>query len=1032
MVILEAIGIASKEVFDYNRENFKFDQEQRLERDLSRLEMQIKRFDLFRQDIEDLVKLTVDKMDMYHLIGALFLGFTTTIYCEGRVEEAPSWFNGLYLLTVASSFVYLLLAVWLSMHASISSHSFGVRLRTRYVRLPIPSLSQIASLTAKLSDFENQGVARVMRVPFATAHAQQWQLSNAQTQESSAPGSGNAGMPLGAGLAKAPKSSAEDILGPGDDGFAREDVLMTAAAALPGKHVHLFRRLQSKWQCYDAYARVSMTLGVHQMLNSLNYYMIGVNLIQWKCPTTAYACTVVFQSAALAINLLDISGWSKTRVTLLQLMGSLPIIIIQVLLTIGNSGRSPEEKLRPFAAAYHVAPVAYFAQAIWFALLLAVARPSDDDASLPRRFRAVLFLDVFGDASYDPTEAEHAAVARAATPASAARREVYQHLAAAADNALATAQAALRRWEAVPPELLLGSQREVLTTLRREHMLWRQTFHGCLVQQKAERGISYDASVRDAEDLRTWAELSAVEKQEDEFAEALLGPLEQTTSSGTCTYHLDLENTEHVWEELIDQRVLTLQEVVMLVRKAKAAVRALLRKTEPSAADEGDEEDSESGSEGSTDSKPDQASALDRKAKDRLPWKIIRRMTKLLALCWFVLGAHLILQNGRCYVDSGECEALHPEEAFRRLHVAEVARVRLGDLKHLQVVWPHGTFLRPETLSCPLNAAGHEGLLVGSRYMTYHGRDADPPVRLSALPRSTFPPGSVWFGSSSSPGSIAAAKADAPHLLGALVQDGIAIWSSSSSPRGAEAVVLRLQGRPWRLLAGAAVPCSDTGMHGAPWCLILAGWDGERLPIAVLLLPGGPGKPPAAAERVEPRFDAPLLAPQRARRCGVPSTAGSAAKAAAGNRARRAAQERGRGSGRTAAGEEDLCQGTEAEASMGQVVALNLDARRGWLWAILADGELQAWDLFQLSSLGQWRPHWLRGAGHFRPAALCTDGSGGLVVAGTSDADGPKLMRAQVLLPKAAGPSGRDAQGSVLMLSRSGSNSTAAAEATWP
>eukprot|EP00971_Amphidinium_carterae_P196438 3898086-Amphidinium_carterae.1 len=41
----------------------------------------------------------------------------------------------------------------------------------------------------------------------------------------------------------------------------------------------------------------------------------------------------------------------------------------------------------------------------WLNLLLWVAEPSKDEACLPRRFRPVLFLDVFGDAA-DPTESE--------------------------------------------------------------------------------------------------------------------------------------------------------------------------------------------------------------------------------------------------------------------------------------------------------------------------------------------------------------------------------------------------------------------------------------------------------------------------------------------------------------------------------------------------------------------------------------------------------------------------------------------------
>ena len=35
------------------------------------------------------------------------------------------------------------------------------------------------------------------------------------------------------------------------------------------KHVDLFRRLQCKWQCFDAYARVCMALGANQLLDSI-------------------------------------------------------------------------------------------------------------------------------------------------------------------------------------------------------------------------------------------------------------------------------------------------------------------------------------------------------------------------------------------------------------------------------------------------------------------------------------------------------------------------------------------------------------------------------------------------------------------------------------------------------------------------------------------------------------------------------------------------------------------------------------------
>ena len=86
-------------------------------------------------------------------------------------------------MPVAFETRYLLMAVWLSMHASICSHSFGVRLLTRFVawltnlhdcfslctsewfltcpdaqvRLPVPGMSQMGVLNARLADFEKQG-----------------------------------------------------------------------------------------------------------------------------------------------------------------------------------------------------------------------------------------------------------------------------------------------------------------------------------------------------------------------------------------------------------------------------------------------------------------------------------------------------------------------------------------------------------------------------------------------------------------------------------------------------------------------------------------------------------------------------------------------------------------------------------------------------------------------------------------------------------------------------------------------------------
>ena len=54
----------------------------------------------------------------------------STLRAGSTTWHRPFILSLLYI-SIASAFMYLLLAVWLSMHASICSHSFGVRILTR-------------------------------------------------------------------------------------------------------------------------------------------------------------------------------------------------------------------------------------------------------------------------------------------------------------------------------------------------------------------------------------------------------------------------------------------------------------------------------------------------------------------------------------------------------------------------------------------------------------------------------------------------------------------------------------------------------------------------------------------------------------------------------------------------------------------------------------------------------------------------------------------------------------------------------------
>lgn len=842
MVVLEAFGLASKELFDYNRENYKFDQEQRLERDMQRVEMQINRFDLFREDIEDLVKLTVDKMDMYHIVGALFLSFTALVYCEGIIEgPQPPFFMGLYLLTVAASFVYLLLAVWLSMYASIASHSFGVRLRTRYVRLPIPNLSQIQSLTTKLSDFEKQGLSKVMRLPFGPTGAQTWQLEAQRNEASSATES--AASTAIADVGGKPNALPETRLGEqGDLGFGREDLLMKAAASVPGKHVELFRKLQAKWQCYDAYARVSMALGVNQMIQSVNYFVVGVTMIQTCSPSCGYAATVIFQSCAFGLMFLDIAGLKTSQIMALQIVGSLPMVILVIMLTIANQGRQSSEPIDVLCTAFYASPACPFLEALWLELFMQTARPTKDEASLPRRFRTVLFLDVFGDAAYDPTEAEHATVTAGVDgkldeqAGDVNRREIQQTQAALSIFAMEGAQSALRCWEAVPQDLLTRIQVSQLQSLRQEFNDWRHRYHGCLSKMKSRRGAPYDPIQQDARALRTWEELTPLEQQQNEFYSAVIGPLQRRADGSTQYY--DLMRNIAVWTLAPGTKVLDMTEVVNRVQNVEHEVTSLL-KTE-----RGDLE-AIGVSEHEPESRPFIFKSRKRAGHHRLPWKSVRRMTAVLQVCWIFLGIQSLLSS----------LGVGGQLRFER-RLTSVARKESLILTDLPILWPH-SFFRPTALSCGMES-GNSKIIMETPYAQYQLRFDASAAKLSPVSSSSFAAGDNLLGCSPL-GCTKAQLEDGGRVLsvrqGTLMAHGEEVNKRYQDPH---TLHLEIQGQPWLKMAGLQLPCATVqlllGFQSNRTCYVFAGWDGEHLPLVALEIPANS----ELVAVITPRVDAPL------------------------------------------------------------------------------------------------------------------------------------------------------------------------------
>jgi len=87
MEVIAAAAAGASALFSYNRKNYMFDAEMKIKREYQGQDMRIKQFELYREDVRDLVGLTIAKMDNYLIVNTLQLGFCIALYTEGRLEN---------------------------------------------------------------------------------------------------------------------------------------------------------------------------------------------------------------------------------------------------------------------------------------------------------------------------------------------------------------------------------------------------------------------------------------------------------------------------------------------------------------------------------------------------------------------------------------------------------------------------------------------------------------------------------------------------------------------------------------------------------------------------------------------------------------------------------------------------------------------------------------------------------------------------------------------------------------------------------
>eukprot|EP00440_Ansanella_granifera_P032523 gb/GFBE01035287.1/.p1 GENE.gb/GFBE01035287.1/~~gb/GFBE01035287.1/.p1 ORF type:complete len:1123 (+),score=215.77 gb/GFBE01035287.1/:1-3369(+) len=393
MVIAETIAGAAAgahAIWDYNRENFLYDRRMRQETELKILEWRAEQSELWRDDIRELIGLTEKKMDSYLVVSTLQLGMCLGLFTEGRLEPGtPPWLIHFYALTLAAAFMYLLMSVWLSVHASIVAQCSSVRLLTQFVRLPIPRWEDLQNMRTFASSYEHVETKHMMRIPFTRNPKDKKDEEDPRPLMDVSGGASSSSRSVPRSTQSKREIDPWTLENHGEDRNLYELEHIPAAQR---RHVCLARRAGKQYQCFDAFSRVSMAFGTNQLLHAICYYALGYVAVQDGAPWPAFCVIGLMCAMGVALVQLDITMSDKERLLANLLIVTGPLCTAVATFAWSTHGDDAEPLIMILL------PCAYAAHGLWlfFALISLGLEVQPNGAILPQKFRAVLYMDVFG------------------------------------------------------------------------------------------------------------------------------------------------------------------------------------------------------------------------------------------------------------------------------------------------------------------------------------------------------------------------------------------------------------------------------------------------------------------------------------------------------------------------------------------------------------------------------------------------------------------------------------------------------------
>lgn len=433
-----AAGYAAKTAYSYNRDRFHFNAKQRQHRIHQSQSMKLELWKLFREDVRDLFELTTSNMNTYMVVGALLvtciIGFIFVGYQEFPME--PPWLLLIWNNSVFSAITFGILSVWLATHGSSSSNSAAIKILTQAVRPPVPGLSEVRAAMRLQEQYEKSGVKNFFMppafVPGATLGGlQEMEGPHARARDPALPEA-----PLAkrvsdreketqskrkftekSQMTDVHKEEAEATTWLEEGAHATDDIsqLLATVDGGPGKsaaqysHFWMLRKVQRGYACFDAYARISLTVSAQQLLLVGAYYAIALFMTKtegWPEPSqnaaTGWLSSATAAFAGCILYKLDLFVVKRQRrmVDTAIFLGPLVLTLAVHLAVLrdnnGRVGLRACDQFIPSWAPWSLALVACALHMAWIIIILKVSCPLKSRAGLPMSYRSSIYLDVFG------------------------------------------------------------------------------------------------------------------------------------------------------------------------------------------------------------------------------------------------------------------------------------------------------------------------------------------------------------------------------------------------------------------------------------------------------------------------------------------------------------------------------------------------------------------------------------------------------------------------------------------------------------